>query len=196
MILSKKIRGIQDFFKGSINIIKFAGWLLAVQIMISLFSVVFGAEENSELLKLLSVLMLISALFIIFYISKSTAASDFEILKNNNIRRKIKDKMPSYRVMLEYRSFKGFLAGFLSCFLSIVLTLISIMNNSGGTDICGIVAKAINLVYIMPLLKFGLSNSLYYIFGAVAVQIITAGIGYLLQGEKLKLQYKALQKER
>jgi hypothetical protein len=196
MILSKKIRKIGDFFKGSVNIIKFAAWLFSIQIMISLFSVVFGAEENSELLKLLSVLMLVSVLLLIFYISKSTAVSDFEILKNNNIRRKIKDNVPSYKAMLEYRSFKGFLAGFLSCFLSIVLTLISIMNNSGGTDICGVIARAINLVYIMPLLKFGLSNSLYYIFGANAVQIITAGMTYLFEGEKLKMQYKVLQKEK
>ncbi len=200
MDLSKKPNPVKSFFKGVSNTLKHAAWLLGIQIIISLFSIVLitDKENPSDIIKALSLVMLASAVLIMFFLSKTNAYYDFEIYKNNIIRRKRKDEVPRYRTMMEYRPYKGLLAGLISVLPSLILAVIGITGSHlvNQSNIFGTIAMLINFVYTIPVLNFGGANSLYFVFAGCAVQVLSAGAGYYLHGEKLRLQYEELNKGR
>lgn len=197
-IIKKTLSTAKQFLKGISNILKLSAWLLGIQIITSLFSIVMLAdgENASSLLTFLSFIMLASAIAIMFFISKSTAYYDFEILKNNLIRAKRQEIVPKYRRMLEYRLYKGFIAGFIACLPSIILAVIGIIKNPivSESNIFGTIAMLINFVYTIPILKIGGANSLYFIFVGCVLLIASSGISYMIHGEKLKYQYEMLSK--
>lgn len=168
-----------------------------IQIIMSLFSVVMStnAEDPSEIIRALSIVMTASTLLIIFFISKSSAYTDFQVFKNNYIRNKRGDEVPVENIIKQYRWFNGLLYSFIACLPSIILAIIGISQSpiSSESNWGGSVAMLINLVYIIPLINYGALNSLYLVFLANFLVIAAASSGYAIYGEKLKLQFFELQ---
>lgn len=195
---NKNNNTIKTFFKGTSNILKLALWLFGIQLIISLFSIVLlvDAENPNDLIKLLSIVMLASNILIMFFISKSSAYTDFQIYKNNLIREKNNDKVPTYNKMKGYKFYNGFIAGLIAVLPSIIMVIIGLIQNPmlADTNAIGKIAMVINFVYTVPILNLGGANSLYFVFAGCFITILSAGIGYYIQGEKLKIQYEQLQK--
>ena len=99
MYIKKMLISLHIFILGCLNVIKLAVWLFAIQTIVSLFSIVLitDSENPSEIIKALSIVMVLSSLMIMFFISKSSAYSDFEIYKNNLIRKRRKDEAGNFR---------------------------------------------------------------------------------------------------
>ena len=187
----------KQFFKGCLSILKNSLWLIGIQVVMSLFSIVMStnAEDPSEIIRALSILMTASTLLIIFFISKSSAYTDFQVYKNNYIRNKRGDEVPAENYIKQYRWYNGLIYSFLACLPSIILAIIGISKSpiSSESNWGGSVAMIINLVYIIPLINYGALNSLYLVFLASILVIAAASSGYAIYGEKLKLQFFELQ---
>lgn len=190
----------KQFFSGSFSLLKNSLWLIVIQVIMSLFSMVMStdAENPSEIIRALSIVMTASTLLIIFFISKSSAYTDFQIYKNNYIRRKRGEVLPAENIIKQYRWFNGLIYSFVACLPSIILAIIGIAKSpiSSESNWGGSVAMLINLVYIIPFINYGALNSLYLVFLANFFVIASASLGYFLQGEKLKLQFFDLQNKK
>lgn len=200
MYIKKMLISLHIFILGCLNVIKLAVWLFAIQTIVSLFSIVLitDSENPSEIIKALSIVMVLSSLMIMFFISKSSAYSDFEIYKNNLIRKRRKDEVSKINLMRQYKWFKGFVAGFVACLPTIVMAIIGIIKSpiTSETNIFGKIVMIMNFVSTVPIMNYFGGNSLYYIFIGVFLMIVSAGLGYFFQGYKLKEQYFELQKRK
>lgn len=197
-MFKKLFHNIGQFFKGHSNIIKLAVWILILQIMFSLFSLAFFSsdEDYSQWMILLSVFMAISYIAIVFAVSRSSAYSDFQVYKSNYIRRKKGEEIPRYKVMREYGKFKGLWAGITAALPTIILIAFGLIKSPviKDSNACAQIAAIINMVYFVPVINLGGAGTLYSILYGCVLTAAAAGAGYYMQGYKLEMQFKELQK--
>lgn len=196
--IKKLLRAVGQFFKGSVNIIKLSAWMFCIQTLMSLFSIVLVNPENDSKnwITLLSFVMLALNFIIIYIISKTSAYSDFQIYKNNRIRLNRGEDVPRFKIMRQYRPYNGYISGIVSCLISIILIISGIITSpiTADTNTAGKIAMLLNFIYAVPVLNIGGISSLYVIIYGIALTIISAGLGYYIEGQKLLIRYNELQK--
>lgn len=182
---------IKGLLKSLINSL----WLLGIQVIFSFFSMIMTVDNENpmEFVRVLSIIMTLSVLTIIFFISKSSAYSDFQIYKNNFIRQSKGDAVPVENIIRQYRWYNALIYSFAAALPSIVLAVICIAK--GGItqgNWAGVTVTLINYVYLVPLFNYGVANNAYLIFIGAFILMGVYSTGYILNGEKLKTQYFSL----
>jgi hypothetical protein len=195
--------GLALFFRGNLNIWKLALWIFGLQMIFALFNLVMVAdrENPSGWIVALSVVMTAVVFPIYFMIAKSSAYTDFMAMNAVNVRLKRGDDVAPYKRARVYKPYKGFIAGGVAMLPGLICIAAGSFTShiTTLTNGFGMAANLINLIYLIPVMNIAsvyrtsMNSILVGLYGMLLAAAAT-GLGYLLQGLKLKAQHDSLTK--
>ncbi len=177
----------KDFFKGITPLLKLALTLLAFQVILSMFGMSLLLLDGRRALQVVLFVLFFGALGAFMYVLGSSAAyTDYNMLKNNGLRKKNGETVPLYRTYSEYRWYKGAVAGLLSVLpLIMLVVLYAIFPQQNGFSVA---ARLCYFIYYAPVELVG-GNATYAMLYTAPLAAIVPGITYVLRARKLHIQY-------
>ncbi len=182
---------VKKFFKGALPLITGAATLFAMQLVFSLFSLSATAlmDARPTLSFILFVLFYASTFVFVYFLGSSAAYTDFNVRKNNALRIKNGEAVEDYKLLREYRPWKGFAMGALSLLPLVLSVLLSLLIGSEGFYA---VVRLCFVLYYMPFhAATGSMSVLPMLLACIPVSAI-CGAGYLIRGYKLQAQQEKL----
>ncbi|MBQ2711984.1 MAG: hypothetical protein IJF71_01260 [Clostridia bacterium] len=190
---------LKDILRGSLPLLKTAAIVLAFEVVLSLFSlIILGIIEEKFVLSVFMIILFIGCMLMFFAVISSCAAyTAFELKKNNALRMKNGEEVPSYKQVAAFRPWYGYISGFLSALPLIVMIILT----GCGLERVYIAIKVAFVPYFLPFyaIRFGMglgeaavNVSVWLLLIGAAVQIITVGVAYHIRGIRMQRRLDAI----
>lgn len=186
-----------NFLKGISNLLKTAGMILVFEIVLSIFSlVILGLDKETQMIwaVLLTVMFFGTLMIFIWMMSSSAAYKDFNTRRNNELRIKNGETVPTYKRMQGYHWFNGYLSGLISVLPLLIIVVIGLflpLNEAGGNAMVSL-SKVLYGLFFLPLYLIADSPANWYMLYAVIIVPLIGGLGYQWKGYKMQMQYLKL----
>lgn len=159
--------------------------IVTMKFIMSMLSIVTGMDV--AWVKPLAIVMLLCWYILLHGLVKANAYKDYQLKKNNDIRRRSGSPLNITGGFQEHSIKKGAVTALLSMSISIVVL---ILFNIFGADWMRLVVVGLNFIYLVPFINFfGLNNPNLIIIGMVLQFAIFFGT-YIFEGYRQKIIYE------